>query len=571
MMKKIFGMAAISALAFSMFACSDGEDGMDGVNGKDGADGISCSVKALKDSSGFKVLCDGDSVGVLLNATDGKDGKDGKNGVDGKDGEDGASGDGSKGEDGKNGVDGKNGTSCTAKAVTEGFKIICGKDTVGTLKNGTDGSDGAPGENCTLKDNGEGVVTVTCGETSVNLFRALCRYWSETAAVPYEPETQLCTGIKMIVDGVPVYENVSIPKCADQSIMGIDGDASKTAYDPTNYFCDKGVLAQQCKLHKANDVAADSIVKEFDSKTQYCDIANNKISQKVPCSEGNTEFYTEPGKYCYRRAGTPETKMYYGYLSTCGSGDNEKTYNPVTHFCMSTMGDIGVRNICAEDPATADSFNIDIRYNSEENLDNFSGEICDARDHQIYHYSLAKGFKIMDQYLNYAYLQPTKDLDSSSFCYMNDCSIRPAYGRAYLWSAVIDSTELNKGSSPKVCGYGKPACEFTHPYQGICPTGWHVPSQAEFEAGLTIDAGWNYGAVAYQKDPKASTREERREMVWDAQIHSSSTTQSGYSDRVIWALRDYSDDEAYSFDRFNNRWNGPNPKYYALPVRCVKD
>ena len=77
------------------FICADGKwhalnsenakgaDGADGVNdkngtdGTDGNDGDSCTVVALPDSSGYKVLCGGDSVGVMLNGKDGSNGKDG--------------------------------------------------------------------------------------------------------------------------------------------------------------------------------------------------------------------------------------------------------------------------------------------------------------------------------------------------------------------------------------------------------------------------------------------------------------------------------------------------------------
>ena len=56
-MKKL-SFFLLSSVLF--FACSDGSDGADGK------DGASCITEALKDSGGFKVLCDGDSVGVCI-------------------------------------------------------------------------------------------------------------------------------------------------------------------------------------------------------------------------------------------------------------------------------------------------------------------------------------------------------------------------------------------------------------------------------------------------------------------------------------------------------------------------
>ncbi len=46
---------------------------------------FSCKTEELKDGSGLKIVCNGDSIGVVLNGEKGDAGKDGKNGEDGKD------------------------------------------------------------------------------------------------------------------------------------------------------------------------------------------------------------------------------------------------------------------------------------------------------------------------------------------------------------------------------------------------------------------------------------------------------------------------------------------------------
>ena len=47
---------------------------------------LACKTEPLDDDSGLKVICGGDSVGVVLNGKDGKDGKDGEDGKSGADG-----------------------------------------------------------------------------------------------------------------------------------------------------------------------------------------------------------------------------------------------------------------------------------------------------------------------------------------------------------------------------------------------------------------------------------------------------------------------------------------------------
>ncbi len=124
------------------------------------------------------------------------------------------------------------------------------------------------------------------------------------------------------------------------------------------------------------------------------------------------------------------------------------------------------------------------------------GKLKDDRDGQTY-----RTVKIGDQWwmaenLNYAYLQPTETLDSSSFCYDNDPENCKQYGRLYLFSAAMDSAGLFS-SDAEGCGNGA-ECPFDHivpkiykgysdtasslepPIRGVCPEGWHVPTVDEF-------------------------------------------------------------------------------------------
>ena len=128
-------------------------------------DKSSCTTKELKDKSGVKIVCNGDSVGVVLN---GKNGKDGATGAAGKDGKDGAAG--------------KNGASCTVVTLADnsGLKVVCGGDSVGVVlngekgdkgdpgaagKDGTNGKNGTNGTGCSIAQD-EKKITITCGDKS---------------------------------------------------------------------------------------------------------------------------------------------------------------------------------------------------------------------------------------------------------------------------------------------------------------------------------------------------------------------------------------------------------------------
>lgn len=141
-----------------------------------------CSTEPLADSSGLKILCGGDSIGVLLNGRNGENGSDGKDGSDNtvvKNGKD--------GKDGVDGKDGKDGVGCTAVVLSDnsGMKILCGGDSVGVVlngrdgergadgkngTNGTDGQNGANGEGCTLKQIDVNNLRIKCGGDSAMIF-----------------------------------------------------------------------------------------------------------------------------------------------------------------------------------------------------------------------------------------------------------------------------------------------------------------------------------------------------------------------------------------------------------------
>ena len=140
----------------------------------EGSVSATCFSEPLADGSGIKIICGGDSIGVLLNGMDGKDGAQGQQGEKGVAGEDGKSGDtGNGGNSGTDGKDGKNGTDGKAGAPGENGKDGAdGKDGApgANGKDGKDGNDGTDGTSCSLKKIDENVVRVVCGNDSTDLY-----------------------------------------------------------------------------------------------------------------------------------------------------------------------------------------------------------------------------------------------------------------------------------------------------------------------------------------------------------------------------------------------------------------
>ncbi len=177
---------------------------------------VVCVAELLSDSSGYKIICGGDSVGVV------KNGLNGENGSDGKDGE-----------------SGENGTSCTVENLSDGsgYKVICGGDSIGVVKNGSNGEDGLDGENgkngadgngCSLTDNGDGTVTQVCGADTITLYKAFC------GGSVYDPKKAFCYEGTVYSCGGKPYDPTE-KFCAEDSIYGL---CNGNTYDPLAKFCD---------------------------------------------------------------------------------------------------------------------------------------------------------------------------------------------------------------------------------------------------------------------------------------------------------------------------------------------
>ena len=140
----------------------------------EGSVSATCFSEPLADGSGIKIICGGDSIGVLLNGMDGKDGAQGQQGEKGVAGEDGKSGDaGNNGSSGTDGKNGKNGTDGKDGVPGENGKDgVDGKDGApgANGKDGKDGNDGTDGTSCSLKKIDENVVRVICGNDSTDLY-----------------------------------------------------------------------------------------------------------------------------------------------------------------------------------------------------------------------------------------------------------------------------------------------------------------------------------------------------------------------------------------------------------------
>lgn len=97
---------------------------------------------------------------------------------------------------------------------------------------------------------------------------------------------------------------------------------------------------------------------------------------------------------------------------------------------------------------------------------NVPPEYKDARDGQIY-----KVVKIGDQVWM---AENLKFNAPESFCYEDRYTVCKTNGRLYTWLGAMDIKDKYKGE--------RYTSKLKKKHQGVCPTGWHIPTNAEWEA-----------------------------------------------------------------------------------------
>ena len=105
-----------------------------------------------------------------------------------------------------------------------------------------------------------------------------------------------------------------------------------------------------------------------------------------------------------------------------------------------------------------------------------TGTFTDSRDGQTYRTVRIGNQTWMAENLNYDVPDVSTDV-----CYNNNPTSCNTYGRLYDWATVM--------GLPSTCNSNTCASQVQTRHQGICPAGWHVPSDAEWTALINFVGG----------------------------------------------------------------------------------
>jgi len=238
-----------------------------------------------------------------------------------------------------------------------------------------------------------------------------------------------------------------------------------TQYNPATQRCQSNVIETKCGTSWYNatntSLRCESNVIEtkcgtgwYNASTQFC---------------YGTTVYSKCGSATY----DPETQRCQSYVieTKCGtSWYNDKDanfrcqdnvietkcgtdwYNTSTQFCYSTT----VYSKCGDT----------VTYNPTK-------QFCDSRDGKAYKYVTIGMQTWMGENLNYN--------ASTSKCYDNKTSNCTTYGRLYDWATAMALSAS--------CNYSYCSSQISTKHKGICPAGWHIPSNAEWSTLETTVGG----------------------------------------------------------------------------------
>ncbi|MDR0516619.1 MAG: hypothetical protein LBH25_06190 [Fibromonadaceae bacterium] len=216
-------------------------------------------------------------------------------------------------------------------------------------------------------------------------------------------------------------------------------------------------------------------------------------------------------------------------LNACGGSSNENSTPPAV---SSSVGSDGPSSSSVAPPssssgtATGNSSSSSAPAASVGFCDGFTDgtkrthygkekeQFCDKRDGKKYVYIEIDGLVYMAENLNY------EASTGNSACYDNAPSNCATYGRLYDWTTAM--------ALPSKCNNIRSSddedCAIETPHKGICPDGWHIISDAEWNTLRSNSQNGQYG-VDFGKNIKASEG-------WES-YSSSSGMQSGNGEDVF--------------------------------------
>lgn len=202
--------------------------------------------------------------------------------------------------------------------------------------------------------------------------------------------------------------------------------------------------------------------------------------------------------------------------------------------------------------------------------------MTDNRDNKVYKTIKIGSQTWMAENLNYADSATTASLKGKSWCYKNVASNCDVVGRLYTWAAAIDSVKLYDSGNGVDCGYLK-NCTLPSKVQGICPSGWHLPTYAEWNTLFDEVGGQSNAGKVLKSQTGWNSSGNGTDAVGFSVLPTGYREYNGYFNGDGWFTDVWSAtqrDEYYTYHMNADRNNGILHycnKDHGASVRCLRD
>ena len=255
---------------------------------------------------------------------------------------------------------------------------------------------------------------------------------------------------------------------------------------------------------------------------------------------------------------------YYGFSVRCVKDDGETAGSS-----SSKKDESGSSSSVKSSSSATSSSSEEAESSSSKTAKPTEGTLTDSRDGQTYKTVTIGTQTWMAENLNYQ--------TANSYCYNDNASNCTKYGRLYTWAAAMDSAGT-WSTNGKGCGYGK-TCSPTYPVRGVCPEGWHLPTQTEWNTLFTAVGGSSTACEVLKSTSGWNSSGN------GSDTYSFSALPAGgrYGDgdyigegyyAFFWSSTEYDSYYAYFMDLYyyyDYAYLSYYDKYDGFSVRCVKD
>ena len=229
-----------------------------------------------------------------------------------------------------------------------------------------------------------------------------------------------------------------------------------------------------------------------------------------------------------------------------------------------------VLTACGDDSTSAKGTS-DIDDSSSNNAS--ENTLTDNRDGHTYKTVTIGAQTWMAENLNYEYNEGF----AKSYCYNDKADSCAKYGRLYTWAAAMDSA-AQFSTAGKGCGYGK-TCSPSGTVRGVCPEGWHLPNDTEWNSlwtavGGTSTAGTKLKSTSGWYNGGNGTDSSGFSVLPAGYRYYEGFFIGAGNDAYFWSSSERNSDYAYDWG-FNYENVGVSRSYdnknSGLSVRCLRD